>query len=271
MPDHFHGILYVRERLPKSFPLGKIIGAWKGACSRAYWEEKDAALMRGAANEATLKTKEGSSVSSAAAGISPQSCISREPLFDNGYNDRVLNRKGQLERWIDYLRDNPRRLWLKIHHPDRLKKVYNFKAGVHRHSYTAVGNTFLVTYPESVQVRCHRHLTQEQIQAEVEYYMSLADSGIFLVSPFISPAGKAVYDAAYKAKKPMIRVINQGLDGRFIYPTGRDLKGCTAGFMLVLAPYADYSTATADKRITRSECLDLNSYAADLSTSPLPQ
>ncbi len=65
---------------------------------------------RNAANEATLKTKEGSSVSSAAAGISPQSCISREPLFDNGYNDRVLNRKGQLERWIDYLRDNPRRL-----------------------------------------------------------------------------------------------------------------------------------------------------------------
>ena len=37
--------------------------------------------------------------------------------------------------------------------------------------------------------------------------------------------------------------------------------------MLVLAPYADYSAETAEKRITRSQCLDMNGYAADLSTT----
>ena len=37
--------------------------------------------------------------------------------------------------------------------------------------------------------------------------------------------------------------------------------------MLVLAPYADYSAETAETRITRSQCLDMNGYAADLSTT----
>ena len=35
---------------------------------------------------------------------------------------------------------------------------------------------------------------------------------------------------------------------------------------MVLAPYADYSAETAETRITRSQCLDMNGYAADLST-----
>ena len=30
MPDHFHGILYIRDALPSSWHLGKIVGAWKG-------------------------------------------------------------------------------------------------------------------------------------------------------------------------------------------------------------------------------------------------
>ena len=36
MPDHFHGILYVQDELPKEWPLGQIISGWKGACTRAY-------------------------------------------------------------------------------------------------------------------------------------------------------------------------------------------------------------------------------------------
>lgn len=29
MPDHFHGILYVRDTLPADYALGKIVAAWK--------------------------------------------------------------------------------------------------------------------------------------------------------------------------------------------------------------------------------------------------
>ena len=241
MPDHFHGILRIHDALPEGWYLSRMIGAWKGDCSREYWREKDL---------------------SGAPDVRPE----RESLFSPGYNDKILYHEGQLDAWYEYLHDNPRRLWLKVHYPDRLRKTYDFKAGKQGHSYTAVGNTFLVKYPERVQVRCHRNLSDEQIQAEVEHYMSLARGGAVLVSPFISPAEKAVYEAAYKERLPIIRIVNRGLDGKFIYPTGRDLKGCSAGFLLVLAPYADYSAETADTRITRSQCLDMNGYAADLST-----
>ena len=67
----------------------------------------------------------------------------------------------------------------------------------------------------------------------------------------------------------MIHIVNRGLDGRFIYPSGRNLAGCSDGFMLVLAPYADYSEETAAKRITRAQCLDMNAYAADLASITL--
>jgi len=243
MPDHFHGILYVRDTLPADYSLGKIIAAWKSDCSHALW------------NDSSFCAQYFSS--------------EKPPLFSRGFNDRILFREGQLQTWIAYLNDNPRRLWLKSHFPDRLRKVYNFSAGKKGHQYTAVGNTFLVTYPERLQVRCHRHLTEEQIQEEVATYLKEARRGTVLISPFISPAEKAVYDACYKEKLPMIHIVNRGLDGKFIYPSGRDLSGCSDGFLLVLAPYADYSEETAATRITRAQCLDMNGFAADLANVAL--
>ena len=39
MPDHFHGILYVRDTLPADYALGKIVAAWKSACSHAPYAD----------------------------------------------------------------------------------------------------------------------------------------------------------------------------------------------------------------------------------------
>ena len=241
MPDHFHGILYVRDPLPDGWNLARMVAAWKGDCSREFWRISSSLLS--------------------ASDVRPE----KSPLFEPNFNDKILFHEGQLQAWYDYLHDNPRRLWLKVHYPDRLRKIYDFKAGKQGHSYTAVGNTFNITYPERVQVRCHRNLSDEEIQNEVSHYLRLARSGAILVSPFISPAEKAVYEACYKEKLRMIRIVNRGLDGKFIYPSGRDFKGCSDGFLLVMAPYSDYSPETSATRISRSQCLDMNAYAADLS------
>jgi len=243
MPDHFHGILFVRDTLPSDYALGKIIAAWKSRCSHAYWD--------------------------ASSFGSQNFSVEKKPLFSSGFNDRILFRKGQLQTWIKYLNDNPRRLWLKMHFPNRLRKVYNFRVGEKGHDYTAVGNTFLVTFPERLQVRCHRNLTEQEIQAEVDRYMAEARRGTVLVSPFISPAEKAIYNACYEEKLPMIHIVNRGLDGRFVYPSGRDLTGCSEGFLLVLAPFADYSAETSAARITRAQCLNMNDFAADLANVAL--
>jgi len=251
MPDHFHGILYVRDTLPADYALGKIVAAWKSACTHALWASLSAPHLSASSSSRNLSSEH------------------RTTLFSRGFNDRILFRRGQLKTWVAYLDDNPRRLWLKWHFPDRLRKVYDFTAGTKGHRYTAVGNTFLVTYPERLQVRCHRNLTAEQIQQEVEKYLREAHRGTVLVSPFISPAEKAVFEACYRERLPMIHIVSRGLDGKFNYPSGRDLSGCSDGFLLVLAPYADYSAETAAARITRAQCLDMNAYAADLATVTL--
>lgn len=245
MPDHFHGILFIKQELPKSRPLSRIISGWKGVCSQAFWA--------------------ASSADSSSLGA-PLEKAEKTSLFNPGFNDKILFHEGQLQNWIEYLHDNPRRLWLKIHYPDRLRKIYDFSVGKRGHRYTAVGNTFFVKYPEIVQVRCHRNLSEEEIQNEVTHYLTLARHGAILVSPFISPAEKAVFDACYKEKRNMIHIVNRGLNGQFIYPTGRDLQGCVEGFLLVLAPYAEYSDETREARISRSQCLNMNEYAADIAT-----
>ena len=275
MPDHFHGILYIREQLPQGWHLGKIIGAWKGACSRAYWEASPSSASSSVSSQLSSPPSSSalSSVSSplssppsssASVGVSPQE---RSPLFSAGYNDRPLTAPGQLQGWISYLRDNPRRLWLKHHYPDRLRKVYNFTIGDSQTRYTAVGNTFLLKYPERQQVRCHRNLTEEQIHNEVNHYLHIARRGVVLVSPFISPAEKAVYEACYKEQLPMVRLVKRALDGKFVYPQGRDFDACAQGFLVVLAPFATGSENAADLRISRTQCLTLNECAAELASS----
>lgn len=62
----------------------------------------------------------------------------------------------------------------------------------------------------------------------------------------------------------MIHIVNRALDGQFVYPSGRDFDGCVAGFLLVLAPYIRGDEHVAAKRISRSQCLDMNAIAAEL-------
>ena len=65
----------------------------------------------------------------------PREAYDREHglLFASGYNDRLLLRAGQLERWLHYLADNPRRLLMKRQYPDWLRPHFHVNVG---------GNTF---------------------------------------------------------------------------------------------------------------------------------
>ena len=85
MPDHFHGILFVHNEMDVS--VGDVVRGFMVGCTKVYNTLK--------------KTTENP-----------------KPLWEKGYHDRILNEKGQLQRMVDYVRDNPRRLWLKTQHPD---------------------------------------------------------------------------------------------------------------------------------------------------------
>ena len=149
MPDHFHGLLFVKAALlsssgrPKT--LGDVVRGFKTGCREVGWEE--------------------------------------------GYVDNILFREGQLKRMADYIRDNPRRLAEKRANPRLFRHVADLAinllvseqaqnrpvsgralrqpengpfcaspetAKVFRAHFSAIGNAALLCWPVILQVQCSR-------------------------------------------------------------------------------------------------------------------
>ena len=106
MPDHFHGILFVKEQQRKK--LGNIVGSFKSkSASRA-----GNIAARGKAQNSEIRAQ----------AQNPMVEKAHAPgLWAPGYVDLILFRKGQLEKMINYIRDNPRRLGIKRSNPTLFK------------------------------------------------------------------------------------------------------------------------------------------------------
>lgn len=220
MPDHLHFIAFVNERIPVH--LGKVINGFKVGCNRAYKE-----LVKG----------------------------DTPGLWEDGYNDLILDRDGQLQRMKAYIHDNPRRLAIKRNHADLFQVQRNIKVG--KYTFAALGNVFLLDAPCLLQVQCSRKLTPLQINATVQRFLSLAQNGAVLVSPSISPGEKAVMKAAFEHGFPVVVLQENGF-APLAKPGGRRFDACAQGRLLMLAPWEHHN----DRRvIKRSQCLDLNEMA----------
>ena len=220
MPDHLHFIAFVNERIPVH--LGKVINGFKVGCNRAYKE-----LVKG----------------------------DTPGLWEDGYNDLILDRDGQLQRMKAYIHDNPRRLAIKRNHADLFQVQRNIKVG--EYTFAELGNVLLLDAPYLLQVQCSRKLTPLQINATVQRFLSLAQNGAVLVSPSISPGEKAVMKAAFEHGFPVVVLQENGF-APLAKPGGRRFDACAQGRLLMLAPWEHHN----DRRvIKRSQCLDLNEMA----------
>jgi len=176
-------------------------------------------------------------------------------LFERGYNDKLLQRKGQLKAWIRYLEDNPRRLLMKREHPDLFRVQRNVEAaGI---TFSAIGNRFLLSKPERIRVQCSRSLTETEIQTNVTKYLAAARQGAVLVSPAISPGEKAVMRAAFDEGHPLIFLQENGFTD-LAKPGGNRMEACADGRLLILAPWEHHNERVA---IDRGQCLELNEIA----------
>lgn len=222
MPDHVHGIIYVKEPLPQQ--LGRLIQGFKKGC-------RDALKQMG---------------------------VDGVALWEEGYNDRILKGQGQLERWIQYLIDNPRRLWIKQNHADLFHQQNDVVIGSSQ--VTIMGNRFLLDFPDKVAVKCSRRLTSQEIDDECKRYLSLASHGAVLVSPCISPGEKAVMACAFEAGYPIILLLENGFSP-FQKPSGRQFDACSQGRLLLVAPWPHHGDY---RKITRQQCNALNSLAQSI-------
>ena len=220
MPDHMHGILFVTEPLP--IHLGKVINGFKTGCNRV-------------ARELGLAL----------------------PLWEAGYTDGVLRGKDQLDRWIAYLRDNPRRLWLKRNHHDLFTPSHHLTVG--GATVSAMANHQLLQHPSILQVYCSRRMNEEEIAREGDHLLA---QGAVLVSPVISPGEKAIINRALQAGVPVILIINNGL-GEMAKPGGKLFDACASGKLLIISPFEhrnDYQPLTAEC------CRKMNALARAIAT-----
>lgn len=234
MPDHLHAILFVRAQMEK--PLGKVLLGVKQACNKAFREVMPKEVVAVAQQHAEQSRENGL-------------------LFAKGFNDQILLREGQLERWLNYLKENPRRLLMKRENPDlfRIQRGLTF-AGI---SFSAIGNRFLLERPVKIQVRCSRSISEEELKGMINECLRAARQGAVLVSPAISKGEKAIMRAAFEEGLPLIYLQENGFTD-LAKPGGMRMDACARGQLLILAPWEHHNEKIA---IKRGQCLELNEMA----------
>ena len=247
MPDHLHSILFVKERMPQH--LGHIIKGFKASTNKAY--------RRLIAPRVTshLVCCDAVATNVTVPALRPHPDRKHGLLWSIGYTDGILGRRGQLDNWFTYLRDNPRRLLMKRLHPEFFRVQRNVKVGIYE--FSAIGNRYLLTHPVRLQVQCSRRLTETEIAQQKAYYLEQAKRGAVLVSPSISPGEKTIMRAAFDAGCPLILLQENGFTD-LAKPGGARFDACAEGRLLILAPWEHHNQRLT---IQRNQCLSLNEMA----------
>jgi len=297
MPDHFHGILFVKEQLPLTRPgecegprnrrkkLGDVIQGFKAGCSIA-WRE-----LVGNSPEFDRGPDQGPEVASRASGNrrAPAAMAAGVPRWAEGFVDTILFGKGQLARMVAYLRDNPRCLGVKRERPELFKVTRSLEVALKSPSiapwsapatgrFSAIGNHFLLARPAFHQVQVSRrffaysrdargHLMKDappavltpEFTEKLDAALAAAKHGAVIVSPCISQGEREIARRAFAAGYRVITLANQGFSPLY-KPGGRLFETCAAGNLLMLAPVG-WPYQPAEKPMTRVDALVLNRLA----------
>lgn len=224
MPDHLHGIIRVRERMPK--PLGVPIRAFKSQVTSA------------------LRLKHGN----------PELQV-----WPPGFHDLILLRAGALKAYTDYIRDNPRRYCLKRSHPHLFSRADALQHArlPQEQCWTGYGNLFLLDRPELIPLRISRRATDQEIE-EVKTRMQRAvATGAVIVSPCLSSGEKAVADMLMTGQHGDLILMSHDGFGPYYKPHGGYIDLCAQGRLLILSPFQ--YTGRREK-IARETCLKMNAW-----------
>jgi len=231
MPDHLHGIVHVTERMEK--PVGVPLRAFKSQCTSALRKRHgDAALT----------------------------------LWNPGYNDRVVWRRGSLRAYRHYILDNPRRYCLKKAYPDLFRTVTGLQHAAlpPDQRWDGYGNLFLLDRPEKLAIRVSRKASAGEVAALREQTLTEAAQGTVIVSPFISPGEREIATAILDASVGDVILLKPDGFPPLFKPNGRYFDLCVQGRLLILSRSVAtvYGGATP---LTRETCLALNAASAHIA------
>ena len=247
MPDHIHMIVRVTEDMPEGKHLGNVVAGFKGGCSRAWWREAAPAVSTLPAASAAGLIPAVSSTPAASAAGQP-----RPSLFEAGYNDQILLEEGQLDNWIHYLDDNPRRLAIKRLHPDYFTTMHYLDIG--EWHCQLVGNSFLLDMPDKAAVIVHNAYTDQEYAEYKRRWLAYGEAGGILVSAAIARREKEVMREAMDLGYRLILVRENGFPPLY-KPSGESFDACSGGRLLQVSPWEYHMQR---RTITREQCLMLN-------------
>ena len=280
MPDHFHGIIFVRKDM--DIALGDIIRGFMVGCTKAFngRDPREYALHPTTTPSQPASSQPASLPSSQPASSQPASSPSSQPasqppspvgcraysrgtsplrpLWEKGYHDRLLLHEGQLQNMIDYVRDNPRRLMLRRQHRELF--IVQRHVRYARWSFSAIGQVQLLDAP-LVAVHVRRHFTDEQRRNYMNSCILAARRGAVLISPFISEHEKRVRDEAFREGLFCIQLCAEPFSD-YHKPAGELIEHCSSGHLLLLTLV---SGNAQERRITRDECTSLNAVAESMA------
>lgn len=229
MPDHLHGVIQVLEPMPKS--IGEVIRSYKSACTALYKKE-------------FLSDDTFGRIFS-----------ERKSIWEHiasGYHERILHCEGQLDRMIRYVKDNPRRLWLKHFNPDLFKLHNNLsfyfqdeRGNEHIWKFRALGNLFLINAYQKQYLQCSRHATTQDIDNLLQAFSDRAELGAITITAAISEGEKTITKALRSKRFPLIVLLKDGFpkigsrQERFFKPGGVYFDACAVGRLLLLEPYPE--------------------------------
>ncbi len=180
-----------------------------------------------------------------------------EKVFEKGFNDQIITSSRNLNVIYEYLRDNPYRLAVRYACRNYFTRVNNIR--ICGEEVSAYGNFQLLSNPFKEQVVIHRADSEEIKKENLERWRHVGLNGGVLVSPFISPAEKAVREEAESQEMRIILITHEALPERF-KPSAREFTLCSEGRLLILS--LGYPVGTA---LSRAHCMQMNAFAKELS------
>ncbi|OPZ29105.1 MAG: hypothetical protein BWZ02_01085 [Lentisphaerae bacterium ADurb.BinA184] len=228
MPDHLHGIVYVKEPLPK--PVGLTIRGYKsGATSE----------LRRLLNNPTLD------------------------VWEEGYNDRIVMCSDTLQTERHYIRDNPRRYCLRKAHPDLFVRVNRLDSPRLPTSMTwaGYGNLFLLDKPVLLPVQVSRSVAPEEMESLKADVAEQTAAGAVMVSPFLSPGEKAIAALVMAQEHGSLILLKPDGFPPLYKPSGVYFDLCAQGRLLVLSAF---SYTGRRQPLTRERCLRMNEWVQEM-------
>lgn len=185
--------------------------------------------------------------------------IRADDIFEKGYCDRPLYDDRSLDAWYRYIRENPYRLAVRMQCPHFFQRARNLKIG--NYDCQAYGNLFFLRNPDKAVVKISRKFSEEVKAKKRDLWIEVASRGTVIVSPFISPAEKAIRTEVESLGANIILITHETFPERF-KPAKHDFDLCSTGRLLILSLGLPPATP-----LTRSVCIAMNTFAAFLATN----